>query len=137
MKTFTHRIVLSTALASVIALGVSGCDREVENTNAQQPPQQPQTFPQPNPNPNGNATTDINTTSDGELSSRVETALNNDKALETSNISVSTIQGEVTLSGDVESQRQRDMALRVARETNGVRTVTDNLVVREGNAAPN
>jgi osmotically-inducible protein OsmY len=47
-------------------------------------------------------------------------------------IDVDTQRGVVSLSGPVKSQTERDTALRIARETSGVRDVQDKLVVQGG-----
>ena len=47
-------------------------------------------------------------------------------------IDVDTKNGVVSLTGPVKSQTEKDTALRIARETSGVRDVQDNLVVQAG-----
>jgi osmotically-inducible protein OsmY len=44
-------------------------------------------------------------------------------------INVNTVEGVVTLNGTVDSPEHRAEAIRIARDTNGVRDVRDNLVV--------
>jgi osmotically-inducible protein OsmY len=45
---------------------------------------------------------------------------------------VDTKDGVVSLNGPVKSQNEKDRALRIARETSGVKDVRDNLVVQSG-----
>ena len=52
------------------------------------------------------------------------------------NINVDTQDGIVTLSGDVESEGERRQAVAIARNTDGVTTVTDNLQVQAAEAEP-
>jgi len=47
-------------------------------------------------------------------------------------IDVDTRDGVVSLTGSVKSQADKDQALRLARETSGVKDVQDNLVVKTG-----
>lgn len=47
-------------------------------------------------------------------------------------IEVETRNGVVSLSGPVKSQSEKDTAVRIARETSGVKDVQDNLVVQAG-----
>ena len=50
--------------------------------------------------------------------------------MKASNIDVSTTKGVVTVSGTVSSQAERQRALQLAKETNGVREVVDRLVLK-------
>jgi osmotically-inducible protein OsmY len=45
-------------------------------------------------------------------------------------INVDTLDGVVTLTGDVRSQAEKDTTVRLARETTGVREVNDRLTMR-------
>lgn len=53
-----------------------------------------------------------------------------DDAIEAARIDVDTAGGVVTLTGSVRSQAERERALRLARETDGVTSVVDRLTVQ-------
>jgi hyperosmotically inducible protein len=53
-----------------------------------------------------------------------------DDTVKALNIDVDTNGGEVTLSGTVNSAAERDKALQLARDTAGVTSVRDRLVIR-------
>ncbi len=123
MKIFTGRHVLSTAIASLFALGVVGCDRKnVESTNV------------PKSQVVSTANTSISTNaSDTELAAKVKTALTNDQSLRTANITVIVKNREVSLSGDVDNQSQHEQTLKVTRSIDGVSTIDDKLSIKEKN----
>ena len=58
--------------------------------------------------------------------------INADDALENVDVDVTVKKNVVTISGDVPTAAQRDRVLRIARETEGVARVIDNMVVRPG-----
>jgi hyperosmotically inducible protein len=64
---------------------------------------------------------------DASLTAAVNAKLVADTTLSGLKIKVDTLDGVVTLSGDVRSQSDRDVAVRLARETAGVREVNDRL----------
>jgi osmotically-inducible protein OsmY len=63
------------------------------------------------------------------LTSKIKAKIALDDTLEASNVSVSTADGVVTLTGTVASQAQHTRVLQLARETDGVKSVTDRLTV--------
>ena len=65
---------------------------------------------------------------DASLTAAVNAKLVADTTLKGLKIKVDTLDGVVTLSGDVRSQSDADVAVRLARETAGVREVNDRLV---------
>ncbi len=67
-----------------------------------------------------------NTTLTGKIKAKI--AL--DDTLKGSSIGIDTTDGVVTVSGSVASPAQRSRALQLVRETEGVKTVTDRLVVK-------
>ena len=67
---------------------------------------------------------------DGELTSDVKSALRHDAATDTSQVDVSAEDGKVTLSGDVISWSVADLATRVAKGVNGVKSVEENFTLR-------
>ena len=60
---------------------------------------------------------------DGTITTKVKAKLLNDKVVSGFAISVSTFQGEVTLTGSVDSKEARKKAEFLARNTTGVRKV--------------
>jgi len=66
---------------------------------------------------------------DAEITSAVKTKLLADKTVGGLKLDVDTNDGFVTLRGPVHSAVERDAALRIARNTNGVKSVTNKLVM--------
>jgi osmotically-inducible protein OsmY len=66
------------------------------------------------------------------ITSKVAGKINADDALENVDVDVTVKKNVVTISGDVPTAAQRDRVLRIARETEGVAQVIDNMVVRPG-----
>lgn len=67
---------------------------------------------------------------DGSLTAAVKSKLMGDPVVSALRIDVDTEDGVVTLSGDVRSEAEKEQALKLARETEGVTSVTDRLTVR-------
>lgn len=68
---------------------------------------------------------------DTTITSKVKTKLIEDQALQAFQIDVETYNGQVLLSGFVESPDQVQRAMDAAREVDGVKSVKNALVVRE------
>lgn len=67
---------------------------------------------------------------DSVISNKVRARLIDDKDLNVFQIDVTTLRGEVQLSGFVDSQAAKDRAGRVAADVDGVREVHNNLVIQ-------
>ncbi len=67
---------------------------------------------------------------DGALTAKIKSKMALDDSVKALDINVDTSGGVVTLRGTVHSQAERTRALQLARETDGVRTVNDRLVVQ-------
>ncbi|MEO3429617.1 BON domain-containing protein [Pelagibius sp. CAU 1746] len=67
---------------------------------------------------------------DSVISNTVRAKLIDDKDLNIFQIDVTTLKGEVQISGFVESQADKDRATQVARTVDGVKKVHNNLVVQ-------
>lgn len=67
--------------------------------------------------------------SDTEITGSVKTKLLADDMVKGLRIDVDTRDGVVTLTGEVKSQAEKDQALKLARETEGVKSVTDRMTV--------
>lgn len=67
---------------------------------------------------------------DATITTKVKAKLLEDKTTGGLAISVETLQGTVALSGFAKSQAEKTQAETLAKDTDGVRTVRNNLVVR-------
>jgi hypothetical protein len=68
--------------------------------------------------------------SDGSLTAKIKAKMALDDTVGALRIDVDTVNGSVTLAGEVRSERERQRALTLARETEGVKAVVDRLTVR-------
>ena len=69
---------------------------------------------------------------DSAITAKVKAALVDHDNIKSTDISVKTEKAVVTLSGFVESQAQAEQAVKVAKEVEGVSSVSDKLHVRDG-----
>jgi hypothetical protein len=67
---------------------------------------------------------------DAALTAKIKSKMTLDDTLDTARINVDTADHVVTLKGTVNSESQRARALQLARETEGVTSVVDQLTVR-------
>jgi hyperosmotically inducible periplasmic protein len=67
---------------------------------------------------------------DGALTAKIKSKMALDDSVKALDINVDTSGGVVTLRGAVHSEAERTRALQLARETKGVTSVNDRLVVR-------
>ena len=72
------------------------------------------------------------TVGEAAITSKIKAKMALDDAVRARSIDVSTSGSTVTLSGTVRSSAERERAVRLARETNGVVSVIDRLDVRPG-----
>lgn len=68
---------------------------------------------------------------DSGITAKVKGALVDDKAIKSTDISVETEKGVVTLSGFVATQAQAEQAVKVAGQVEGVKSVSDKLHVKD------
>jgi osmotically-inducible protein OsmY len=68
---------------------------------------------------------------DVDVTTNVKTALLRDETLKAYDISVSTLKGDVMMSGIVDSQAQIDTANRLARAVDGAHSVHDQLTLKK------
>jgi hyperosmotically inducible protein len=66
---------------------------------------------------------------DAGITAKVKTALAAEKDVRAIGINVDTVQGNVTLTGQVASQNEAERALQVARSIEGVKSVDSKLTV--------
>ena len=69
---------------------------------------------------------------DAALTAKVKAGMAVDSSVKASQIEVSTKDKVVTLTGNLDSQAEKDRALEIARSTNGVANVVDMIAVRTG-----
>jgi len=68
-------------------------------------------------------------TEHGTITMKIQAKYASDDVIKGRNIDVDTINGVVTLKGQVDTRREKDAAEQLARETEGVKRVIDNLKV--------
>jgi hypothetical protein len=73
---------------------------------------------------------------DSQLTSQIQSKLNQDSGLHDKQITVQTAGGVVTLSGTVENETQREAAARYASATPGIKEVVNNLETASASAKP-
>lgn len=67
---------------------------------------------------------------DSAITTKVKSAMIRDKEVSASNISVETTKGTVRLSGTAKSAREADRAEQIARSTEGVRAVKNDIRIQ-------
>jgi hyperosmotically inducible protein len=70
--------------------------------------------------------------SDGSLTAKIKAKMALDDSVRARDISVSTTDGVVTVSGTVHSNTERERAVQLAKETKGVRQVVDKTTLESG-----
>ena len=68
---------------------------------------------------------------DTAVTAKVKAAMVKDKEVSAGNVSVETVKGEVRLSGFVKSDAEKQRAGQIALQTEGVKSVSNGLVVRK------
>jgi hyperosmotically inducible protein len=63
--------------------------------------------------------------SDGSLTAKIKAKMALDDSVKALDLNIDTVNGVVTVAGKVRTRAERDRALALARETNGVRQVID------------
>ena len=141
---------LSTTIAALglLALGTSACDRPTTQTTASNDTTASTASTTPSPStstatpdaasPNAPATANMQPGPAGDASGavsetmttgKIKTAIASDAGLKDSDISVTTQNGVVTLSGTAKSQDQVSMATALAQRQDGVVRVENNISV--------
>lgn len=69
-------------------------------------------------------------TSDADVTTGVKTALGQDNALKSFDLAVVTSKGDVRITGQVDTQRQIDSALAIARGVKGVHSLHDEITLK-------
>ena len=137
MKLAHTRIPLMIALSTALAFTVGCSDRTADERAAMEPAGEPATQAEPAPAPVEPVTSADATAGDSEqpgtdtwITAKVKSALLADTDVAGLEINVDTVNGVVTLAGQVAEQAQIDEATRLARGIEGVTDVqTTGLVV--------
>ena len=119
----------------------AGCQREEPRpTTAPTPPTAPQPAEQPTtpapqtgttvPGSTGAGRTVGQTIDDATITAKVKAALLQAADVKGTDVNVDTVNGAVTLKGSVESQAQTDRAVQIARASEGVREINNQLTVK-------
>jgi hyperosmotically inducible protein len=119
----------------------AGCQREEPKpTAAPTPPTAPQpaerpAIPAPQTGTTAPGGTDAGRTvgqtiDDATVTAKLKTALLQAPDVKGTDVNVDTVNGKVTLKGAVESQAQADRAVQIARASEGVREVDNQLMVK-------
>jgi hyperosmotically inducible periplasmic protein len=114
MKNHIETMVLGTALSGALLFTLVGCSKPVDSGAA--------------PVARTTVGTDID---DSVITSRVKSALLADPDIKSFDFKVETRKGEVMLSGFVESQAQVDKATAATRAVEGVKSVQNNVLVKD------
>ena len=69
--------------------------------------------------------------SDGALTAKIKAKMALDDSVKALDLNVDTVDGVVTVTGKVRSRAERERALALARETDGVRNVVDRLTIAD------
>lgn len=129
MKKTTITFSLATVFSLTTIVLVSANAQAEQETLAQQAQRIVQTAGKTIDNSVQQATDYVD---DSTLTARVKSALLKDETLDSNDISVSTHDGVVTLSGFIASQQMATGAVKIAAQTEGVKSVSDKLQVKDG-----
>jgi len=69
--------------------------------------------------------------STAQVQQQIQQGLNSEPALANTNVSVKTDESSVTLTGTVDTERQHDLAVRIAHSNAGGRKVVDKIKIRQ------
>ncbi len=117
------------ALPLAAALMLPACQR-ADDTAARDQSTAPSGSGSSGESSGASSTIDKATSSDTVITAKVKAALAKDKKVSVSDISVETSQGEVILSGFVDSPAQMDQAMKIAKNVEGVSKVTNKMKPR-------
>jgi hyperosmotically inducible protein len=109
-----HSGVFLLAAAMAATMGVGGCSKS---------PQATATLP--------GASAAVGNVSDIDVTEHVKTALRLNESLKGFDINVVTLKGDVRLTGVLDSQAQIDEAIKIARASDGVHTIHDELTIKK------
>lgn len=110
------------ALAGIVAVGLSACSNNPSRADASTSRQLAAAGEAPQRGP-------VQTASDATITAKVKAKFAADDLVKARNINVDTLRGVVQLNGTVNSAAEKAQALNLARNTEGVLEVKDNLNV--------
>ena len=151
MRNFSHlrKSLIATGVMMAVAVPFSSMAQSTPSSMPQQqtPPstmqQQPSTMQQSTPMNDQSTTTRSNETvpgkvDDGWITTKVKSKLAATKGVKASEVSVSTTDGAVTLTGTAISKAEKNRAVHVAKGVKGVKSVdASGLTVSEASSKPN
>jgi len=114
LRAYTKPFFLSVTFASLLAIGLSGCEKSEKSTSEKKS--------------ESTAAAEI---TDLDIATQVKSALTEDNTLGVSDITVTVSNGDVRLTGFVDNEVQLEHALDVARSVPGVRSVKSELNLKE------
>jgi hyperosmotically inducible protein len=138
-QNLTGRMLVITCLA--LALGLAGCEQKDKvDKGSKKIDQGTERSEQRVDQPAGQAMEPATGTTgkageyvdDSVITMRVKTAISDDALLKGAKIEVTTVNGEVKLSGTVDSQQSINRAVEVANSQKNVKSVQSDLVVNPG-----
>ncbi len=112
MNKHTHALLLAAAMTATMLVG--GCNKSPEATAQSQA-----------------ASAVVGNVSDIDVTEHVTTALRQNDLLKGLDIHVVTLKGDVRLIGMVNNQAQIDAAIKIARASDSVHTVHDELTIKK------
>lgn len=116
-RTYAHAVIVAA-----VAFGLVGCANWSGEKTAEARSDRAATSASAQP-----ARGPVQTASDATITAKVKTALGNDELVKARNIDVDTVRGTVTLNGSVGSAAEKERAISLARNVEGVSDVRDNL----------
>ena len=130
IRTPIRSLLWSSTLTGVVLLTIAGCNKPQDQ--AGMPAPNTSAMPSPSTTPLPSATTPLGAAvDDTALTAKVKTALLDDATMKGLPVKVETVQGDVRLSGFVESQAQIDQALKIAKAVEGVKSVKSELSLKK------
>ena len=137
-----HRSLISISIATIASIGLlAGCEQKTTTRTADGTTSSTTTVTTPSPEVKS-TTNEMkadaksaadkagNAMEDGAITAKVKTALLADPDVKGLAIDVDTKNGVVTLKGTADKAANRDRAVAIAKDTGGVKSVQDQLVVK-------
>jgi hyperosmotically inducible protein len=123
-------LAVALALTALVACGKK--ETPMDAPPSPPPVAAPAEAPAAIPAPNAPATTTLGEkVDDTVITTKVKTALLADEAVKGTDISVTTVGGEVQLAGVVDNKMQADRAVELAKAVQGVQRVQDGMTVKK------
>lgn len=123
-------LAVALALTALVACGKK--ETPMDAPPSPPPVAAPAEAPAAIPAPNAPATTTLGEkVDDTVITTKVKTALLADDAVKGTDISVTTVGGEVQLAGVVDNKMQADRAVELAKAVQGVQRVQDGMTVKK------